>query len=339
MPPLGGSTHQPHFSQLRTAVTMTTQPGFHNRRPHIASKIRSLLISLTKEPSEYDRITPKIEFWIEYVLRERFTTVDELVEDVSYVAWDQGGSCVSGIGRFLREFYDAPHRSEQARSFVDKLCEYVLRWFAIAGAEDSYKCNDASITSGGGHGFIRAALFVGYLIEWDLLSRELVRQHLIKPLIAHNEYDYCRPNAIYQLFLAAGNALLRGLLEPEDVQVCLEKLNTQMSLGRIVGLDPGKLQVRHTAVLQPHHNLTCLVRNFARPIPRGWSRGREAKGMPREREWVGGKSRRMHWSPKSQQRSKHPPLLFPEISLTRGPILASPPPSCRTTYGFLLRPS
>ena len=51
-------------------ATMVEGPGFHNRGPYIALKIHSLLISLTKEPSEYDKITPKIEFWIENVLRE-----------------------------------------------------------------------------------------------------------------------------------------------------------------------------------------------------------------------------------------------------------------------------
>lgn len=94
---------------------MVEVPGFHNRKSHVASKIRSLLISLTKEPSLYDNITPKIEYWIEYALREGFTTVDELVEGVSFVAWEQGGS-YSSVGQFLKEFLDAPHRSEQARS-------------------------------------------------------------------------------------------------------------------------------------------------------------------------------------------------------------------------------
>jgi hypothetical protein len=84
----------PHLATLFTphpAATMSDQPGYHNRNRCIGQKINSLLISLTKAPSKYDEITPKIEYWIEYVLREDFSTVDELVERVSYVAWEQGG--------------------------------------------------------------------------------------------------------------------------------------------------------------------------------------------------------------------------------------------------------
>src|SRR5258708_17931490 len=110
-------------------MSTSEHPGYHNRKDHIFSKIRSLLISLTKEPSKYDEITPKIEYWIEYVLREDFSTVDELVEGVLYVAWDGGGSFAS-VGRFLEEFRDAPHRSEEARTFVTRMCTHVLRWFA-----------------------------------------------------------------------------------------------------------------------------------------------------------------------------------------------------------------
>jgi len=263
---------------------MATRPGFHNRRPHITLRIRSLLTSLTNEPSEYDKITPKIEYWIEYVLRERLVTVDELVEDVSYAAWDQGGSFTT-VGRFLKEFFDAPHRSEQARSFVDKLSKHVLQWFAIAAVEDSCSGGIDTIASGGGSGFIRAASFVGYLIERGLLSHEFVRQHLVKPLIAYRGYHYYRQNAIYQLFLAAGNTLLRGLLEPEDVQDCFERLKYQMSIvGGLEGGDVGKLQVRCATVPVPHWNLTCLARNFARSMPRGWSRGGEIKAMPMRRK-------------------------------------------------------
>ena len=35
---------------------------------------------------KYDKVTTKIEYWVEYVLRERFTTVDELIAEISYVA-------------------------------------------------------------------------------------------------------------------------------------------------------------------------------------------------------------------------------------------------------------
>ena len=212
---------------------MSDIPGYHNHKKHIALKIRSLLISLTKEPSKYDEIAPKIEYWIEYVLREGFSTVDDLVERVSYVAWDSGGSFAS-VGKFLKEFRDAPHRSKQARTFVTEMCLHVLRWFAIASTEslaDSDWIN-GSVSSYGGPGFIRAASFVGYLIEYGLLSHEYAQRHLIKSLTSHhgeNEGKYTpgafRARAIYQLFTAAGNTLLQGLLEPEDVQACFDILD------------------------------------------------------------------------------------------------------------------
>ena len=231
-------------------TTMTMQPGFHNRGHYIALKICSLFTSLTRAPSEYDEIAPKIEYWIEYVLREQFTTVDELVEGVSCVPWDQGGSCAS-IARFLKEFRDAPHRSEQARPFVDKLCVHVLRWFAIASVED-LSWNSGCIARGNGSGFVRAASFVGHLIERDLLSHDLVRRHLIKPLIVHHNADpdyveSVRTNAIYQLFITAGKSLLRGLLEPEDVRVCFDILNACIPVGWVAGLDAGELQARFPA--------------------------------------------------------------------------------------------
>lgn len=77
----------------------------------------------------------KIEYWIEYVLRERFTTVGELVKCFSHAVWDMSGSSAN-VARFLREFCDAPYRSEQAKSFVRKSYAYILRWFAIASVED-----------------------------------------------------------------------------------------------------------------------------------------------------------------------------------------------------------
>ena len=249
---------------------MTQEPGFHNRGPHIASKIRSLLTSITSEPSDYDKITPKIEFWIEYVLRERFTTVDELVEGVSYVAWDDCGSYES-VARFFKEFRDASHRSEQARSFVGKLCEHVLRWFAIASVEDLKGWGLGSVATGGGNGFARAASFVGRLIECGMLSDDLVRRHLIKPLIAHRLSEArFRAKAIYTLFVAAGNTLLRGLLEPEDVQVCFEVLDGQINEGKLKVFDAEKLQVRFVAHSNAlYRNLSCSVRNFARSVRHG----------------------------------------------------------------------
>jgi hypothetical protein len=229
--------------------------GYHNRKGHIYSRIRSLLVALTNEPSEYGEIAPKIEYWTEYVLREDFLTVDELVEDVSCVAWQQGGS-FANVGKFLKEFRDAPHRSEQARTFVTRMCSHVLRWFAIASVEDlstSSSYRDGMVASGGGGpGFIRAASFVGHLIESGLLSHELVQQHLIKSLINHRDNDTntggpgaVRSRAIYELFTAAGNTLLQGLLELDDVQACFEKLDLR-SL-HYMGFNTAKLKVRCTA--------------------------------------------------------------------------------------------
>ena len=233
---------------------MSSGPGFHNRKKHICSRICSLLIALTKEPSKYGEITPKIEYWIEYVLREDFLTVDELVEGVSHVAWNTDDGSFASVGKFLKEFRDAPHRSEQARTFVIQMCSHVLRWFAIASTENLSSDLDAtSVSSGTGRGFIRAASFVGYLIEWGLLSRELVQRHLTKSLTNHYDNDLranspgaYRAVAIHRLFIAAGNTLLRGFLEPDDVQACFDTLETWSPRG--VGCDiAAKLKVHHTS--------------------------------------------------------------------------------------------
>ena len=239
--------------------------NFHNCKGPISNKIRRLLTYLTAKPSEYDKITPKIEYWIEYVLRERFVTVDELVEGVSCIAWEGGGSYAS-VGRFLKEFRDAPHRSEQARYFVTQLCSHVLRWFAIASVENlaMVSCGGSIANNSGGKGFIRAASFVGRLIEHGLLSQELVRQHLIKPLINHYDgdpryiQDLVCANAIYRLFIAAGSALFQGLLEPEDVRLSFETLDAQSRLVEIERYDAARVKVRwttHTKALQ--RSLTC----------------------------------------------------------------------------------
>ena len=201
------------------------------------------------KPSEYDQITPRIEYWIEYVLHEHLMTADELVEGVSYLAWENRGS-YANVGRFFKEFRDAPHRSEQARSFVTKLCSHVLRLFAITSVEYlSMQWSGGSIAGYGGNGFIRAASFVGHLIEHGLLSQELVRQHLIKPLINHYDRDsksYWDPvwaNAIYQLFITAGSTLFQGLLEAEDVRLGFETLDAQSRIGEIEGYDAARVKV------------------------------------------------------------------------------------------------
>ena len=228
--------------------------GYHNRQDVIAANIRRLLTSL--RPPTYDTIASKAEYWIEYAITERFTTYKELAEGVSSVAWDFEDNN-SDIPRFLKELRDAPHRPEQMRSFVDELCLHILRWFAVASA-DSFGCLDGSsaVTIGGGKGFVRAAWFTGRLVESGLLGRDLVRRHL-KPLTAHcydnHQVDavdqaLCiRANAIYQLFTTAGNTLLQGLLEPEDVQDCFEMMERRVSFGPVSGIDlpdAAKLNVR-----------------------------------------------------------------------------------------------
>jgi hypothetical protein len=247
--------------------TTIPEPGYHNRQPVLATRIRHLLCSLS--PSTYDEIAPKIEYWIEYVITEQFTTTDDLVERVSFVAWECHES--RHIARFFKEFRDAPHRSERMQSFVDELTTRVLRWFAIAAADDfasSYISSNyyshhysydwhVPVTPGGGWiGFPRAASFVGHLIECGLLGHDLVRRHLIKPLIAHHGYDNSRATAIYHLFVVAGNTLLQGLLEPGDVQVCFETL--EACRGGIGGFNAAKLNVRcDSRPNTPHCDLTC----------------------------------------------------------------------------------
>ena len=240
---------------------------YHHRGTVIGAKIRSLLCSLG--PSTYDKVSPKIEYWIEYALIEQSVSPEALAEQLSSVAWDH---CNSGpvIVGFLREFYDAPHRSKQARSCVDRLCARILRWFAAASAEDiPFYTLPLVVGTDGSNSFRKAASFVGHIIGRGLLSNELVRRHLVKPLLAHHPTDRnnggecVRANAIHQLFVAAGDTLLHGLLEPEDVQACFEMLDFHISIRAIVLLDAGKLQVRyHARFDMSYRGLTCFSRNF-----------------------------------------------------------------------------
>ena len=222
-----------------------------------------------------------IEYWIEYALIEQSVDADDLVERLSPLVWDgRNSESDAAFARFLKEFRDAPHRSDQARSFVDQLCSRILQWFAAASAEDNMQWNGSDagkVTRWGDGGFINAALSVGHLIECGILDRELIRRHIVKPLITHRyagggnpQQKSFRASAIYQLLVSAGNSLLQGLLEPDDVQVCLETLESQLPFRTVVGLDAEKLQVRcATCSGTPHRNLTCLVRDFAGSTPRG----------------------------------------------------------------------
>jgi len=255
--------------------------GYHHRGIAISWKIRTLLRSL--RPSTYDEVSPKIEYWIEHALTEQSIDTNDLVGRLSSSAWDGNGpESNAAVVRFLKDFRDAPHRSERSRSLVDGLCSRILWWFTAASAEDlltksDHRCKFKKVAVVGGEGFVLAASFVGYLIEQGLLSQDHVRRHLIKSLTAHHYYSdrdkdhkTFRAAAIYQLLVAAGNTLLQGLLEPEDVQVCFETLNSQIPLGGVVGLDAVKLAVRcATRSGASRRDLTCLVRSSAGSTPHG----------------------------------------------------------------------
>jgi len=153
-----------HKDQSHLRTTMSG-PSYENRQAIILPKIYSLLHSL--DPSAYDGVTPKVEYWIEWALTEHSTTVNELVDKVASVAWESSKSQAS-VAQFLKEFRE-PHRSEQAKSFVNKLCPHVLRWFAVASAEGLTTtepkgwCSDRSaVAICGGRGFIRAGSFGGF---------------------------------------------------------------------------------------------------------------------------------------------------------------------------------
>ena len=232
---------------------MSARNGYHNRNSFLPSKIYELFCFL--KPSTYTEVAPKIEFWIEYALAEHSTTVNDLVQEVSLVAWSVHHDSFPSVARFLKEFRDAPNHSEQAKTFVDELCPHVLRWFAAASAEnlsvDGGSVSSYKIAVNGGQGFIRAASCVGYLVEWGLLSNELVQRHLVKPLVAHQYYEGGRDDvqrsiramAIFHLLAAARNSLLQGLLDPEDVQACFKTLDAKIALNEIAGPDSTKLNV------------------------------------------------------------------------------------------------
>ena len=236
-------------------TTMSGESGYHHRGTVIGTKIFNLLHSLG--PATYDEISPNIEYWIDYGLTEQSVNANDLVDQLSSMTWDTSRSSDADVARFLKQFRDAPRRSEKARSFVDGLCSRVLQLFAVASVEDLISWdgyNGGNIARYGGEGFICAASLVGHLIECGVLDHELIRRHLIKPLISHHytgpyraEHKYFRAAAIYKLLTTAGNVLLRGLLKPEDLQLCFETLDSEIPSGRVAGLNGGKLLVRCAA--------------------------------------------------------------------------------------------
>ena len=82
-----------------------------------------------------------------------------------------------------------------------------------------------------------------------MFGHEFVRRHLIKPLTTLHYTDRddiersFRAVAIYQLFVAAGNTLLQGLLEAKDIQACYDALDAKISLQGVVMPDATKLNV------------------------------------------------------------------------------------------------
>lgn len=268
----------------------TMSLDYRNNKGAIASNIRNLLYSLN--PSTYDEVAPKVEYWIEYIITEQFTTPEGLAEELSIVAW-QRVDLNTGIPRFLKEFRDGPNRSEQVRSIVDELCLYLLRLFAGAAA-DSLRLDDydygGCTPSGGGNGFVRAAFFLGCLIKHGLLRRELVRWHVIKPLILYNKYNLnlhpsVRAGAVYQLFTAAGDAILQGFIEAGDVHACFEILDSHAPRwSEIVGFDGAKFNVQYLPAQCLASESKLWSRNFVLSMLRGCSAMRKNKGKRRPEE-------------------------------------------------------
>ena len=223
--------------------------SYQNRDISVSTKIYDLLSHL--DTRTYHEVVPKLEYWIELALSQRFTTAAKLVEHVSAIMWTNHQSPES-FTRFLREFRDSPRRSTHSRSFVNELCTRAFWWFTAASAVDLGKNRDDNgAAKGGGYGFIGAASFVSHLIERDLLDHKLVRQHLIKPLISHHypnpgtTRESVRSIAILQLLIDAGNTLVQGLLEPDDARACFDILEAQLSSPHVIALlSTTKLQVR-----------------------------------------------------------------------------------------------
>ena len=116
-----GPTCPPHSTP--SLPVMSEAAGYHRRGFAIGAKIFDLF---SFGPSTYDETSPMIEYWIEYALTEQSLDVDDLVEQVSPWVWvSRNSEFDAAAATFLKEFRDAPHRSEKARSFVDMLCAFL----------------------------------------------------------------------------------------------------------------------------------------------------------------------------------------------------------------------
>jgi len=209
---------------------MSEETGHHQRGVAIGTKISNLLRSFG--PATYDEISPKVQYWIDCALTEQSVNVHDLVDQLSSTIWN-GRSSDADI---VWEFHDTPNHSE-ARTFVNSLCSRVFRLFVAASAEDPPSWNWRSthkVARLAGEGFVCAASLVGQLAKCGMFDDELVR-HLVKSLISHHHADgdnvqfkSFRAGVIYQFLVAVGGALLQGLLEPEDVRVCFETLDSEI---------------------------------------------------------------------------------------------------------------
>ena len=127
---------------------------------------------------------------------------------------------------------------------------------------------------------INTALSVGHLVERGLFNRELVRRHLVKPLITHRYVDGVkvhqksfRAETIYHL-LSTAHTLLQGLLEPVDIEICFKMLESEIPPGRVPGLDAGKLMVR-CATRSDFSPSSDLFGQKLREVHTKWLEGRE----------------------------------------------------------------
>ena len=289
--------------------------SYHNCGISVSGKIYDIFRQLN--PQTCGDLTPRIESWIEVALTQELTTVDELIVRVSNLAWfGPGDGFHSSFARFLKRFRDSSRRSEQARSFVDGVCARLFRWFAAASADDiEMNQTPGNTAQNGGTGFVEGTSTVGLLIECQLLDHELVRLHLIKRLTHHYPYPpgsarTVRASAIYRLFAVAGNTLLRGLLELEDVQVCFEMLETQLSSSiQTDGLSTANLKVWRAIYASHRNTLTCTIRNSVSFMPYGSS------SVTRRDETTKKWMEVVNLLPKSLQTLKHPLPSLPKIYL------------------------
>ena len=190
---------------LRFISSRLTTMSYQHRGSVVSLKICSLFSHLNTQT--YDEVAPMIGSWTELALTQQFTTVDGLVERVSTWIWN-GQYAPACFSRFLKEFRNSPHRSAQARSFVDEVCTRFFLWFTAASAEDLQRNSTSGrVAVYGGNGFIEGASFVGHFIECGLLDHELVQSHLVKALTHHyprpaEPARIVRANAVFRLFVA-----------------------------------------------------------------------------------------------------------------------------------------